>query len=185
VAAFVAAALSKLGQVASDRRHLASMLGIAVGPDCRNPWALPIEPDPERQGVTAADSAIRIPKVVAEFNAHLTFRHIPFSHIAAEQYEAVLEQALHLGCVVGVGFDDGLLSGQKRVLRHVARVEPVHDAETVILLDDCAGVPPRQLTTKWDDLEAAVRAVNDGFWVIGHWASLEFDYVPPLDRNGR
>jgi len=183
VAAFVAAALEKFGHKALDPQRLARLLGITVGPDCRNPWALPVEPDPERQGVAASGSAVRIPKVLAEFDPRLAFRHLPFSRIVAEQYDAVLEQALRRGCVVAVGFDYGRFSGQQRLLRHVARVEPGSTPESVILLDDCAGDPPRKLTTRWPDLEAAVRAVHDGFWIIGPRPALELDHTPSL--NGR
>ena len=48
-----------------------------------------------------------------------------------------------------------------------------------MLIDDYAGEPPTETTVKWLDLERAVYAVNDGFWIIGRCSSMELEFAPP------
>ena len=56
VAAFVAKALEHFGHSLLDRSQLARELGIRVGPGQVNPWDLPVEIDPNLQGLIVSDA---------------------------------------------------------------------------------------------------------------------------------
>jgi len=88
-----------------------------------------------------------------------------------------LEQATRQGAVVGVGFDYARLFDASAEVRHVARMEPLPDDQKVRLLDDYATSPAQEATVKWLDLEPAVRAVDDGFWMIGYSGALDLSFV--------
>jgi len=142
-----------------------------------NPWGLPAEDDPEKRGVTVARAQERLPEVLAELDLSLRFRHVRFNEIEFGLYAEVLEQATRQGAVVGVGFDYARLFDASAEVRHVARMEPLPDDQKVRLLDDYATSPAQEATVKWLDLEPAVRAVDDGFWMIGYSGALDLSFV--------
>ena len=90
-----------------------------------------------------------------------------------------LKEAIAEGCAVGVGFDYAVLLGSSGPIRHVARIIPSENPLWAMLIDDNAGEPPTETTVKWLDLERAVYAVDDGFWIIGRCCSMELEFAPP------
>lgn len=85
----------------------------------------------------------------------------------------------------GTGFDYSVISGTPLpITRHVARIERGESRRFVMILDDTAGTPPAHHTLQWDRLESAVRAIDDGYWVIGSPESLDFDHALPRRFQG-
>jgi len=177
VPAFAAVALRLLGYPDLAQKELAKRLGTCVGPESANPWGLPVEDDPEKRRVTAATTQERLPEVLAELDLSLRFCHVRFNEVEFGLYAEVLGQATQQGAVVGVGFDYARLFGRPAEVRHVARVESLPDDQTVRLLDDYAASPAKEATVKWLDLEPAVRAVDDGFWMIGRSGAPDLSFV--------
>jgi hypothetical protein len=179
VAAFVAAALENLGHANIGHESLAHKLDISVAPSSHNPWGLRVEADPHLQGLTVAAATERIPRLLRSVDAELTFRHILFSHVTLGLVEEVLVQATLQGCVVGVGYDLGLMGGtSSTMMRHVARIEPASDSEHVVILNDSEAFPPQPVLARWSDLLPAVSAVTDGFWLVGPRKSMNLAYTP-------
>jgi len=179
VAAFVAAALEKLGHANIGRESLAHKLDISVAPSSHNPWGLRVEVDPHLQGLTVAAATERIPRLLRSFDSELTFRHVLFNHVTLGLVEEVLVQATLQGCVVGVGYDLSLMSGTgSAMMRHVARIEPASDSEHVVILNDSEAFQPQPVLARWSDLLPAVNAVTDGFWLVGPRKSMNLAYTP-------
>ena len=151
---------------------------IYVGPGKENPWDLPIEADPNLQGLLVSDAKRRLPNILKRYNQNLRFRHIPFCTVTLGLFEEVLKQALKQGCVVAVGFDNAILLAKSGIIRHVARIIPVSDRRNVILLDDTYGTPARRTIIEWEHIEKAVYSVDDGFWIIGPTDGVKLDLVP-------
>jgi hypothetical protein len=178
-AAFVVAALEKLGHSNIERESLARRLEIAVAPASRNPWGLKVEVDPNSQGLTVAAATDRIPRVLKAYNPELSFRHLYLSQITLGLVEDVLVQADRQGCVVGIGYDFNRLGAQSTAeRRHVARIEPAADSEHVVILDDSVSRSPLRQMVRWFELLPAVNAINDGYWLIGTRAQMSLDYAP-------
>ena len=179
VAAFVAAALEKLGHLNIDRKSLARRFEIAVAPASSNPWGLRVETDPNRQGLTVAAAKDRIPRVLKTYDPELSFRHLYLSQITLGLVEEVLVQAHSQGCVVGIGYDFNHLGAPDTAeMRHVARIEPAADSEHAVILDDSESRPPLRQRVGWFELLPAVNAIDDGYWLIGTQAQMGLAYAP-------
>jgi hypothetical protein len=183
VAAFVAAALGRLGHEGIDRAHLARSLKTTVGPDDPNPFQLAIEIDPVLRGVPI-DRAVRLmPPLLREFDPELFFRHIRFCEITMGLVEDVLVQGETAGCIIGVGLDFGPFVGQPSPLRHVCSLALAVQAEKIVLTDNSSGDPPWSRAIRWVELLSRVSSVDDGFWCIGTQSSLCFKFTPPWSCN--
>jgi hypothetical protein len=174
----VVAAIEQLCHRQADRVQVARVLGTRVGPEDKNPWDLPVEPNPELRGVQVQEARERFPEILGPFDEALGFRHVPFNTVMFGLFPEVLDQALARGCVVGVGFNYARLLARGNIVRHLMRVQPTDNPEEVLLLDDSAGKPPARFLARWMNLEAAVADVHDGFWIVGKADLLCFDYVP-------
>lgn len=176
VPAYVVAALSAFGFKVRDNAAVARELGILVGPDDLNPWQLPVTALPDARGIAPADAIARIPALIRRYHSSLSFRHLRFSHIPCEMYREVFIDA-RSRCCVGVGFSYSRLITGDANCRHVTRLEPGDTENQAFIVDDSAKGESHSVS--WDSLEAAVRAANDGFWIIGSRADLELRYTPP------
>lgn len=179
VAAFVAKALECLGDSKIDRSLIARQLGLKVGPTDENPWGLEVIHDPDFRGLTVTEAEQSIGAVLAAHSHGLAFRHIPFNTVTFELYQNVLEEATAKGCIVGVGFDYGRLTGKPGLRRHIARIIAGPDERSVVLLDDSAGSSPERYAVDWQALERAVYDIYDGFWIVGPGTGLSFDLTLP------
>lgn len=187
VAAFVAKTLEYFGHSLLDRSELARKLGIRVGPEKANPWDLPIETDPNLQGLLVSDAKQRVPVILKRFDPNLRFRHIPFCTVMFNLYKEVLDQAIKQGCIVAIGFNNAILLSMSGIIRHVARIMPTDDPRTVILIDDTYGTSAPHMIFDWEQIERAVYSGDDGFWIIGPSDRLKFDFVPndTEPKNGK
>jgi hypothetical protein len=161
---------------------LAQQLGICVGPTDENPWGLPVTPEPSLRGVPLSKAESRIPAVLRHFDSGLRFRHVPFRVVTLNLFAGLLDQAIAQKCVTGIGFNRALVFHNPTLIRHVARIVPHGDPNTVIILDDSMGRPPAQHIVEWTALETAVYNIDDGFWLIGSDVALNLEYAPALDR---
>jgi len=166
VAAFVWAAILNLCCVSVDRQQLARRLGIRVGPNDDNPWGLPVAKS-GTTGLTVAEATEAIPLIVCEYR--LFFRHVPFNTIAFEQFPETLHHAVSRRHVAGVGLDYSVVSGRGRQhSAHVMRCRLGETGRCVVLVDDSTGFPAVCHELQWHELEAAVHAVDGGYWIIGN-----------------
>lgn len=183
VAAFVATALKLLGYPKIDYMRFAHELGIRVGPDCNNPWGLPVASNQELRGVSPFAAERILPILLAGFGNNLFFRHIRFSYVTLGLFNELLNEALNKGGIVGIGFNYARLKGCTGQIRHVVRIKTMNDPNKAVLIDDTAGVPPHSIEARWDDIELDVYSVNDGFWIIGPLESMRLEYASPWEGH--
>lgn len=181
VPAFVHAALLHYGVSVKVPETLPSILGVVVGPNDANPLALPISRSQIR-GVTASEARQRINQLFIELGLPVRFRHVPLKHIDFGLYEDVLECALARELVVGVGVEYSRLAASERRSQHVLRVLRTTN-HRVSLFDDSGETEPAHLTAHWDDLERAILAAPDGFWLVGLPEQLALQHTPVLNAG--
>ncbi|WP_370234660.1 MULTISPECIES: hypothetical protein [Henriciella] len=174
VAAFLNAGLNTFNVPCSTPAVLPSVLGIRVGPDDANPLSLCVAGPGETIGITAKAAALSINRFLSELEAPIRFLHIPFNTIPFGLYSSVLYNALHLGIVIGAGVDYLSLepNAATKPVRHVFRVSQA-DAQTATLVDDSAERSPAEFSISLEQLEKAVLAARDGWWLIGPEPELE------------
>jgi hypothetical protein len=184
VAAFVRAAVRTTSGVELDLGEVARSLDTALPPGAPNPWQLRISSTPGDWGVTVLAATRLIPMLFERHRLPLMFRHIRFNEIALEQYEDVFDWITRYHGSVAVGLDYGKLRTGGPCTHHVMRCERGSTTGTVCLRDDSDNSSsPREL--RWDDLAALVRAVGDGFWIVGSGLAITPPHCLPLSSSTR
>src|SRR4051794_6113674 len=77
VTAWVVAAIGQLGYASPEPRDFARRLGTRVGPGAANPWDLEVTTDRAQVGVSAVAAEQRLPSILREIDATLSFRYAP------------------------------------------------------------------------------------------------------------
>lgn len=144
---------------------LATALGVAVGANDFNPWGLPTVGDPDLRGATVNQAKTAIPRLLQVYAPNFRFRHVPFSIIPDKLYADASYSAVSRGCVVGLGYDRSYLFEAPQDTRHVSRVTRTNDTH-LYLIDDIGGAELPGWV-RWETMESAVWAVDDGLWIIG------------------
>lgn len=170
VPAFVQGALQALGGPLLELDQLGRTLGMKARPGSPNPWALPVAANDASAGTSLRDAARFLPALLSRQLPGVEFRHIPFNTIPFQLYDDVFREALRANAIVGLGYDFELLfaTGHAVQRRHLSRIVATAPGVRAhfALLDP--GLPKGWPTEyRWDDAEAAVRSIDDGFWVIG------------------
>jgi hypothetical protein len=158
---------------------LPGLLGVRVGASDLNPLALPIAKEGESKGLTVSDAKVGIRSVLAEISVALSFRHVPFNQIELGLYEDLLRYCIDRGLVVGLGLKWQMIAGDgnNSETLHVVRVLGV-EGDNIVLFDDSMECDPPSLTRPWVDVERAVLAAQDGFWIMGEKGNLVLPYGP-------
>ena len=179
VPAFVFGGLSHLGAKINAPLVLPSFLGVRVGPQDSNPLGLPVARMNETTGITASAATIAIATVLAGIDGNFGFRHLPFSKIEFGLYEDVLRHALDRGVVVGVGvkWSELRTSGSDESPLHLLRVTSF-DEGVLTLFDDSHELEVPRFQQDWRNVERAILAAGDGFWLLGNSTNLHVPHAP-------
>lgn len=179
VPAFVDAALRQLGVVPPERTELAKQIGVQVGPNEGNPFGLDTAESNRERGVTVEVATLTINRLLEKMRCDLAFRHIRLHEIALDGGISVLQEALGRQLAVGVGVDYQRISrGPSPETRHVLRVLGLAE-QRVTVVDDSGEDSRGTFELPWDELEMAIRAAADGFWILGVANALEFPLTLP------
>jgi len=124
-------------------------------------------------GVSVRSATKTIPRLLDKVAPDLCFHHVPFRAIAFDLFDEFFYDVIRTGAAVGVGFDPSKLITKFRSTRHVARATPT-EQRSLVSLDDSRDFHAR---VTWEELERAVAAVDDGYWLLARRGSLHFKYA--------
>ena len=116
-----------------------------------------------------------------EIGSVLRIRRVPFNTIAGELWIDVLDEAMSLGAVVGLGVDYHTLMTKDtsyRSVQHLFRVLG-RENQSFTLLDDSGGSDPATIQVDSEQLRAAVLPIYDGLWIMNSVDKLNFKYTLP------
>lgn len=167
VAVFLWQAMRELANVSVDMPQISGELGIKVGPNDINPWHLEIITEKKHRGITFEEVERRIPIVLEEHHSALIFKQLKMNKIPFEMYDDEAQRLIKIQCVLGIGFDLGILEPNNQGLLHLARIISSNSLYAT-LRDATPDTGWREYDLMWDDLGQSSLQIGDGFWIVSN-----------------